>query len=37
MIIAKQRNGPTGEAKLSFVKQWMRFGDRAFDDEADGF
>ena len=37
LIIAKQRNGPTGEAKLSFVKQWMRFGDRAFDDEADGF
>ena len=37
LIIAKQRNGPTGEAKLSFVKQWMRFGDRAFDDDADGF
>jgi len=36
LIIAKQRNGPTGEAKLSFVKQWMRFGDRAFEDEGGG-
>ena len=33
LIIAKQRNGPTGEAKLSFVKEWMRFGDRAHDDD----
>jgi len=37
LIIAKQRNGPTGEAKLSFVKQWMKFGDRAYEDESDGF
>ena len=24
-VVAKQRNGPTGEAKLLYVKQHMRF------------
>ena len=33
LIIAKQRNGPTGEVKLTFIKRSMRFVDRAdFDD-----
>jgi replicative DNA helicase len=25
VLIAKQRNGPTGEVKLTFLKQYMRF------------
>ena len=25
LIIAKQRNGPTGEITLTFLKQFMRF------------
>ena len=25
VIIAKQRNGPTGEIQLTFIKQFMRF------------
>ena len=25
VIIAKQRNGPTGEVTLTFLKQFMRF------------
>src|SRR5262249_23017223 len=25
VIIAKQRNGPTGEIKLAFIKKFMRF------------
>ena len=29
VIIAKQRNGPTGEIKLAFLKQFMRFDDLA--------
>ena len=31
VIIAKQRNGPTGEVVLSFVKQFFAFEDRAID------
>ena len=29
LIIAKQRNGPTGELTLTFLKQFMRFEDHA--------
>ena len=31
LIIAKQRNGPTGEIKLTFLKEFTRFEDRASD------
>ncbi len=31
--IAKQRNGPTGAVPLTFIKKWMRFVDRAHDDD----
>lgn len=30
LIIAKQRNGPTGTIKLSFVKEYMRFENLAY-------
>ena len=29
LIISKQRNGPTGEVKLTFLKQYTRFENRA--------
>ncbi len=29
LIIAKQRNGPTGEVPLTFIKEFMRFENRA--------
>ena len=32
LIIAKQRNGPTGTVKLAFIKKCTRFESRAFDD-----
>jgi len=32
-IIAKQRNGPTGEVPLSFVKEYMRFDNRAKENQ----
>ncbi|NLT69967.1 MAG: replicative DNA helicase [Verrucomicrobiaceae bacterium] len=32
-IIAKQRNGPTGEVPLTFHKEFMRFDNRAKSDE----
>jgi len=31
LIIAKQRNGPIGEVKLTFLKEFTRFEDRAED------
>jgi DnaB-like helicase C terminal domain len=33
LIIAKQRNGPTGEVKLTFLKQCTRFENRAVRTE----
>ena len=30
--ISKHRNGPTGNIKLAFIKQYSRFEDLAFDD-----
>ncbi|MGI9243479.1 MAG: replicative DNA helicase [Verrucomicrobiales bacterium] len=33
LIIAKQRNGPTGDLPLTFIGNQMRFADRAFDQE----
>lgn len=33
LIIAKQRNGPTGDCKLVFQDKLMRFGDRAKDED----
>ncbi|MCB1097899.1 MAG: replicative DNA helicase [Verrucomicrobiae bacterium] len=36
LIIAKQRNGPTGEVSLSFLKQFMRFETRAWEEGEGG-
>lgn len=36
LIIAKQRNGPTGEVKLTFLKEYTRFEDRAYEHEGGG-
>ena len=33
IIIAKQRNGPTGVIKLAFIDKWTRFENLAFDRE----
>ena len=33
IIIAKQRNGPTGVIKLAFIAKWTRFENLAFDRE----
>lgn len=33
LIIAKQRNGPTGEVPLTFINKYMRFHDRAPDSD----
>jgi replicative DNA helicase len=37
MILAKQRNGPTGKINLVFLRQWTKFENRAGDlgDDAD--
>jgi replicative DNA helicase len=35
LIIAKQRNGPTGDAPLTFLKEYTRFEDRARVDVED--
>lgn len=34
LIIAKQRNGPVGDIKLTFLKEFTRFVDRADDDDS---
>ena len=34
LIIAKQRNGPTGDVKLTFLKEFTRFVDRADEPES---
>jgi replicative DNA helicase len=31
VIVAKQRNGPTGDVNLTFIKQYMRFENHAMD------
>lgn len=36
LLIAKQRNGPTGEVPLVFIDELMRFRDRARDDNEPG-
>jgi replicative DNA helicase len=36
VIIAKQRNGPTGEITLTYLKQFMRFEDYAVGSPFDG-
>ncbi|MGH7993472.1 MAG: replicative DNA helicase, partial [Limisphaerales bacterium] len=33
LLIAKQRNGPTGDISLMFLKSYTRFESRAIDDE----
>ncbi|MBW1773201.1 MAG: hypothetical protein JRJ82_09950, partial [Deltaproteobacteria bacterium] len=33
IILAKQRNGPTGKFKLTFIKEHTRFWDRAEEEE----
>jgi replicative DNA helicase len=33
LLIAKQRNGPTGDIKLTFLKDFTRFESRAIDNE----
>jgi replicative DNA helicase len=37
LIIAKQRNGPTGSLKLQFTKECLRFGSLARDTEIPEF
>jgi replicative DNA helicase len=34
LIIAKQRNGPTGTVRMAFIKKCTRFESRAFDEGA---
>ena len=35
LIIAKQRNGPTGDVPLTFLNQYTRFEDAAKVDDED--
>jgi len=37
LIIAKQRNGPTGDVPLQFIAEHMRFIDREPDQEDNNF
>ncbi|MCB1229385.1 MAG: replicative DNA helicase [Verrucomicrobiae bacterium] len=37
LSIQKQRNGPTGDVKLVFRKEYMRFEDRADEDDDDEY
>lgn len=36
LIIAKQRNGPIGEVQLTFLKEFTRFVDRAYEPRGGG-
>ena len=38
MIVAKQRNGPTGDVQLTFLREFTRFENRevSAEDEVDG-
>jgi len=36
LIVAKQRNGPTGTVHLNFIRDFTRFADPAFGDDAAG-
>jgi replicative DNA helicase len=36
VIIGKQRNGPVGTVHLSFIKQWAKFENQAYDEDASG-
>ena len=33
LVVAKNRNGPTGDVPLTFIKEIMRFESRAWDDD----
>jgi replicative DNA helicase len=35
IIIAKQRNGPTGQFKLAFINEYMRFDNLTFEEEVE--
>jgi replicative DNA helicase len=37
VIIGKQRNGPTGSVKLTYLNQYTRFETMAFDESGEGF
>jgi replicative DNA helicase len=36
LIIAKQRNGPTGDIPLTFIKEYTRFENAAFEHSTEG-
>ncbi|MEO0088749.1 MAG: DnaB-like helicase C-terminal domain-containing protein, partial [candidate division WOR-3 bacterium] len=33
IIIAKQRNGPTGQFRLAFINEYMKFDNLTFEEE----
>ena len=35
LVIAKQRNGPTGDVNLTFLSEYTRFEDQALVNEED--